>query len=150
MYCIQVGKSLLAPVLLSTVFSVRAVILLLCNQLWGKKIPRDHRSKTGPGACLAGALVWSSSLGRVTPLTSASPLPPSEVCPVTDEPNDSRTKQPAIEHSLVICQRPWWRFSEENTQGHPLFHTHPHIKSFQKYHENQGKNRLLELVKCFR
>lgn len=77
MYCIQVGKSLLAPVLLSTLFSVRAVILLLCNQLWGKKIPRDHRSKTGPEACLAGALVWSSSLGRVTPLTPASPCLPA-------------------------------------------------------------------------
>lgn len=63
---------------LSTACSTKALILLLWIWLWRREIPRDHRSKTGPAACLAGAPVRSSSLEGVTPLAPAcSCLPAS-------------------------------------------------------------------------
>lgn len=49
---------------------------------------------------------------------------------MTDGPNDSRTQQPAIEHSPVICHCLWWRFTlrkahrDTRTFMHTLTLTH--------------------------
>ncbi|XP_035994136.1 uncharacterized protein LOC118563424 [Fundulus heteroclitus] len=101
------GKSLSRPQLLSTVCSVRAVELTVKER--NSRGPQEQdRASSQLGRRLR---CDHHPIGGATPPLSCLLLPPSKPCPVTDEPSDSRTQQPAIEHSPVICQCPWWRFT---------------------------------------
>lgn len=76
--CFQVGK--IPQSSSGFLYSIiKAVIFLPWNWLRRRRIPKDHRSKTGPAACLAGAPVRSSSMGGVTPLAPASSCLPASL-----------------------------------------------------------------------